>query len=161
MWNLRALLFGHLTRNCRCSHCPSINSNYALHSGGFCASDPRPPPSFVPLHTHAALTHISRFSATSPPTPPPASHAVLSLPLCHWWTHLATETLWSHYEWTFRNMHIQKKAGEKYERCQKYFCRVHFHWQQSAGDNSKYDFVIGSNKRYFKVKCGSGTDHFK
>lgn len=105
MWNLGALLFGHLTRNCRCSHCPGINSNYALYSDGFCASNPQPPPAVAPpslsTHTHAVLTHISRFSL------PPTSHPVLSLPLCHWWTHLATGALCSHYEWTYRNMHIQ------------------------------------------------------
>ena len=75
MWSLGALLFGHLTRNCRCSHCPGINSNYALHSDGFCASRPpassTPPPS--PLSTHTqSQTHISRFSLPPPPTPPPA-----------------------------------------------------------------------------------------
>lgn len=82
MWSLGALLFGHLTRNCRCSHCPGINSNYALYSDGFCASDPRPlppppaPPSPLrsPLlahtHTHSPNTHFPLFSATTlPPLP--------------------------------------------------------------------------------------------
>lgn len=81
MWSLGALLFGHLTRNCRCSHCPGINSNYALYSDGFCASDPQPPrrrPSVPPplTHTHTGrvLTHISRFSLP-PPTPCFPSHS--------------------------------------------------------------------------------------
>lgn len=112
MWSLGALLFGHLTRNCRCSHCPGINSNYALYSDGFCASDPQPPrrrPSVPPplTHTHrqSPNTHFPLFSAPS--------HPVLSLPLRYWWTHLATGALWSHYEWTYRNMHIQARKRRR------------------------------------------------
>lgn len=79
MWSLGALLFGHLTRNCRCSHCPGINSNYALYSDGFCTSEPPAPP-LLPLlsplliHTRWVLTHISRFSLPSP-TPCFPSHS--------------------------------------------------------------------------------------
>lgn len=82
MWSLGALLFGHLTRNCRCSHCPGINSNYALYSDGFCASDPQHPPCRCPSvlpplthsHTCKVLTHISRFSLP-PPAPSFPSHS--------------------------------------------------------------------------------------
>lgn len=82
MWNLGALLFGHLTRNCRCSHCPGINSNYALYSDGFCASNPQPPPRCrpsVPLHTHSRSpnTHFPLFSA--PHLPPCAFPPTLPL----------------------------------------------------------------------------------
>ena len=74
MWSLGALLFGHLTRNCRCSHCPGINSNYALHSDGFCASRPpassTPPPS-PPSTPPQSPTHLSPFSLPPPPPPPP------------------------------------------------------------------------------------------
>lgn len=66
MWSPGALLFGHLTRNCRCSHCPGINSNYALYSDGFCASDPWPPHTFPPpspLHSHTFPAFLC-----SPPT---------------------------------------------------------------------------------------------
>ncbi len=41
------LLFGHLTRNCRHSHCPHISSNYAPYSDCLCAS-PSSPSSISP-----------------------------------------------------------------------------------------------------------------
>lgn len=71
------LLFVGLTGSSRGSHCPSINSNYAPYSGGFCACDPilsQPRP--VLLHTHAVLT-----PAFLPP-PPPHRNNRTSLPCC-------------------------------------------------------------------------------
>lgn len=117
MWSLGALLFGHLTRNCRCSHCPGINSNYALYSEGFCASDPlhhRPLPArchpSVPLHllTHS-LTHTqspnTHFPLFSAPPAPPSSLLPRAFPptrASYWWTHLATGAtlvpLWMNFQ---------------------------------------------------------------
>lgn len=78
-------LFRHLTRNCRRSHCPAIRSNYALHSVGFCESDPA-----AQLHCRLTPTPTPTRPATQlvphPPTPSSplalvSRFLVLSLPL--------------------------------------------------------------------------------
>lgn len=147
MWNLGALLFGHPNRNCGCSHCPSITSNYALYSGGFCACDPHlpDPPS---RRTHAVLTHISRFSADSTP---PSQHQHQPPMLCFPSLSAAGELIWllsSHYEWTFKNMCIQKKKNkQKKNKIRMPGIPLHFHWYQRwimlyTRGNCNYDFCI-------------------
>lgn len=103
--SLGPLLFGRPNRNCRCCHCPGINSNYALYSDSFCAPPapphthpfplrPRlpphqqapPPSSLKHTHTHvkskhtfpAFLTHPPfTYTLRLPPPPPPLPPTLL------------------------------------------------------------------------------------
>lgn len=137
MWSLGALLFGHLTRNCRCSHCPGINSNYALHSDGFCASRPPASPLPSPLSTHTqSQTHISRFSLLPPPPP-----TLLLVNSFGYWSTL--DPLWMNLQKYAhsgvergggggkRNAHTRSVSGALSELCTKQSVHV-FHSIQSV-----------------------------
>lgn len=67
----------------------------------FVRPDPQPPPCRPPSPlTHSPKHTFPAFLCYRPP-----------LPHCYWWTHLATGAPWTHYEWTYRNMHIQGWKG--------------------------------------------------
>lgn len=110
MWSLGALLFGHLTRNCRCSHCPGINSNYALHSDGFCASRPPASPLPSPLSTHTqSQTHISRFSLLPPPPP-----TLLLVNSFGYWSTL--DPLWMNLQ-KYAHSGVERGGGGREKKC--------------------------------------------